>query len=179
LEFKRNTLLPRWLPHAQAYLEGERVYQNPVLVYCIIWLFDTGQFEMALRWTDIAIEQGQKTPENFKSELPTFVAHFILEWAETEAERGNSIAPYFQQVFEKIRDKWRVNERLAARYWRFAGVLLLRGDDGKPLASAINDPEILQQADQYLERAAWLHPKIQVKTLRQRIAARLRALQGT
>ncbi|HAH3030756.1 TPA: terminase, partial [Escherichia albertii] len=27
--------------------------------------------------------------------------------------------------------------------------------------------------------AAWLHPKIQVKTLRQRIAARLRALQGT
>ncbi|EEY6614521.1 terminase, partial [Escherichia coli] len=29
LEFKRNTLLPRWLPHAQAYLEGERVYQNP------------------------------------------------------------------------------------------------------------------------------------------------------
>ncbi|HCN4991292.1 TPA: terminase, partial [Escherichia coli] len=144
-----------------------------------IWLFDTGQFEMALRWADIAIEQGQKTPENFKSELPTFVAHFILEWAETEAERGNSIAPYFQQVFEKIRDKWRVNERLAARYWRFAGVLLLRGDDGKPLASAINDPERLQQADQCLEQAAWLHPKIQVKTLRQRIAARLRALQGT
>lgn len=178
-EFKRNTLLPRWLPHAQVYLEGERVYQNPILVYCIIWLFDTGQFEMALQWTDIAIEQGQKTPENFKSELPTFVAHFILEWAETEAERGNSIAPYFQQVFEKIRDKWRVNERLAARYWRFAGVLLLRGDDGKLQASAINDPERLQQADQYLERAAWLHPKIQVKTLRQRIAARLRALQGT
>ncbi|MCZ5375729.1 phage terminase small subunit [Escherichia coli] len=79
LELKRNTLLPRWLPHAQAYLEGERVYQNPILVYCIIWLFDTGQFELALRWTDIAIEQGQKTPENFKkSELPTFVAHFIL-----------------------------------------------------------------------------------------------------
>ena len=178
LEFKRNTLLPRWLPHAQAYLEGERVYQNPVLVYCIIWLFDTGQFEQALRWADIAIAQGQKTPENFKSELPTFVAHFILEWAETEAERGNSTAPYFQQVFEKIRDKWRVNERLAARYWRFAGVQLLRGDDGKPLASAINDPEILQQADQYLEQAMWLHPKIQVKTLRQRIAARLRALQG-
>ena len=82
-------------------------------------------------------------------------------------------------MFEKIRDKWRVNERLAARYWRFAGVLLLRGDDGKPLASAINDPERLQQADQCLEQAAWLHPKIQVKTLRQRIAARLRALQGT
>ena len=32
---------------------GERVYQNPILVYCIIWLFDTGQFEMALRWADI------------------------------------------------------------------------------------------------------------------------------
>ncbi|WP_332834360.1 hypothetical protein [Escherichia coli] len=52
---------------------------------------------------------------------------------------------------------------LAARYWRFAGILLLRGDDGKPQASAINDPERLQQADQCLERAAWLHPKIQVK----------------
>lgn len=177
LEFKRNTLLPRWLPHAQAYLDGERVYQNPVLVYCIIWLFDTEQFELALQWADIAIEQGQKTPDNFRSELPTFVAHTILEWAETEAERGHSIAPYFQQVFEKIRDTWRVNERLAARYWRFAGVQLLRSEDGKPQASAISDPERLMLADQLLAQAEWLHPKIQVKTLRQRIAARLRALQ--
>ncbi len=179
LEFKRNTLLPRWLPHAQAYLEGERVYQNPVLVYCIIWLLDTGQFEQALHWADIAIAQGQETPENFKSGLPALVAHTILEWAEAEAERGHSTEPYFRQVFEKVRDTWRVNERLAARYWRFAGIQLLRSDDGKPLASAISDPDILQQADHCLAQAAWLHPKIQVKTLRQRIAARLRALQGT
>ncbi|WP_254303679.1 phage terminase small subunit [Citrobacter sp. TSA-1] len=176
--FKRDVLLPRWLPHAQAYLDGDRVYQNPVLVYCIIWLFDTEQFEQALRWADIAIEQGQKTPENFRSELPTFVAHTILEWAKVEAERGHSIEPYFRQVFEKIRDTWRVNERLAAHYWRFAGVQLLRGEDGQPQASAISDPERLQQADHYLEQAAWLHPKVQVKTLRQRIAARLRALQN-
>ncbi|EOA2952921.1 TPA: phage terminase small subunit [Yersinia enterocolitica] len=176
--FKQEVLLPRWMPHAQAYLDGERVYQNPVLVYCIIWLLDTGQFELALQWADIAIAQGQKTPDGFKSELPSFVAHFILDWAETEAERGHSTEPYFSQLFEKVRDTWRLNERLTARYYRFAGLQLLRGEDGKALASAVNDPDKLMQADQLLERAEWLHPKIQVKTQRQRIAARLRALQA-
>lgn len=176
--FKREVLLPRWMPHAQAYLDGEREYQNPVLVYCIIWLLDTGQFELALQWADIAIAQGQKNPDGFKSELPSFVAHFILDWAETEAERGHSTEPYFSQLFEKVRDTWRLNERLTARYYRFAGLQLLRGEDGKTLASAVNDPDKLIQADQLLEQAEWLHPKIQVKTQRQRIAARLRALQA-
>ena len=103
----------------------------------------------------------------------------FLNGQKPKLNAGAVISPYFQQVFEKIRDKWRVNERLAARYWRFAGILLLRGDDGKPQASAINDPERLQQADQCLERAARLHQNSGENPGRQRIAARLRALQGT
>ncbi|HBA6939913.1 TPA: terminase [Escherichia coli] len=174
--FKRDTLLPRWLPHVRDYLDRGRVYQNPVFVYCVIWLFDTGQFEPALQWADIAVAQGQKTPERFRSGLPTFVAHFILEWAEGEAERGNGYEPYFSQVFDRIRHTWQVNERLTARYYRFAGLQLLRNGGDRPQASAVSDPEVLMQADELLASAEALHPRIQVKTHRQRIAMRLRAL---
>ena len=176
VEMKRTVLLPRWLPHAQAYLDKGRVYQNPVLVYCVIWLFDTGQFEHALQWADIAIAQGQRMPERFRSGLPTFVAHFILEWAEHEAERGNGSEPYFSQVFDRVRHTWQINERLTARYYRFAGLQLLRNGNDKPLASTISDQNILIKADELLATAEALHPKIQVKTHRQRIAMRLRAL---
>lgn len=177
VEMKRSELLPKWLPHARAYLEGERVYQNPILVYCIIWLLDTQQFGQALDWADIAIAQGQETPGNIKSKLPTFVASNILNWAEREAEAGHSVQPYFSQVFGKVAKTWQINERLAARYYKFAALLLLRSG-GSEQPSAISSVDLLEQADALLEKAALLHQKVQVKTLRQRIAMRLRALAG-
>ncbi|WP_230402493.1 phage terminase small subunit [Plesiomonas shigelloides] len=176
IEMKRTELLPKWLPHAQEYLEGNRVYQNPILVYCIIWLLDTQQFEQALNWTDIAIEQGQETPPNIKSKLPTFVASTVLEWAEREAEAGRSVHPYFDRVFDKVRNIWKINERLGARYYKFAGMSLLR-EGGSDQPSGIYSTVLLEEADALLEKAEQLHPKVQVKTMRQRIAMRLRALQ--
>ncbi|MGL4925627.1 MAG: phage terminase small subunit [Plesiomonas shigelloides] len=175
IAMKRDVLLPRWLPHAEHYLKGDRVYQNPILVYCIIWLLDTYQFERALQWADIAIEQGQSTPENFKSGLPTVIASNVFQWAELESEHGRSVQPYFSQVFERVAHRWKVHERLTAGYYKFAALLLLRGA-GSEQPSGVNCEETLLKADALLEKAESLHPKIQVKTLRRRIDMRLRAL---
>lgn len=173
---KRDELLPRWMPHAQTYLDGGRVYQNPVLVYCVIWLLDTWQFERALSWGEIAIQQGQQTPDNIKSGLPTFIASNILDWAERESEAGRSVRPWFWRLFRRVRRVWRINERLTARYYKFAALQHMR-DAGTEQPGGISSIRVLRLADALMARAEALHPKVQVKTQRSRIAMRLRALQ--
>lgn len=176
IDMKRDELLPRWEPVAREYVESGKAYANPILVYCIIWLIDVRRFDTALAWADLAIEQGQEMPPNIKSRMPAFIAASIYDWAEMEAEAGRTVEPYFQQVFDKVAHHWRLNERIAAKYYRFAAFWLLRDHDGKPRASSINDVSLLEKADRLLARASELHPKIQVKTMRERIAARIRAL---
>lgn len=176
VDMKRDELLPRWEPVAREYVESGKAYPNPILVYCIIWLIDVKRFDTALAWADLAIAQGQEMPPNIKSRMPAFIAASIYDWAETEAEAGRTVEPYFQQVFDKVAHHWRLNERIASKYYRFAALWLLRDHDGKPRASSITDVALLEKADALLARAAELHPKIQVKTMRERIAARIRAL---
>ncbi|EAA5991501.1 terminase [Salmonella enterica] len=176
IDMKSNDLLPKWEPVAREYVESGKAYPNPILVYCIIWLIDVRRFDTALAWADLAIEQGQEMPPNIKSRMPAFIAASIYDWAEMEAEAGRTVEPYFQQVFDRVARHWRLHERIASKYYRFAALWLLRDHDGKPRASSITDVALLEKADRLLAKAAELHPKIQVKTMRQRIAARIRAL---
>lgn len=176
IDMKRDELLPRWEPVAREYVESGKAYPNPILVYCIIWLIDVKWFDTALAWADLAIEQGQEMPPNIKSKMPAFIAASIYDWAEMEAEAGRTVEPYFQQVFDRVAHHWRLHERIASKYYRFAALWLLRDEDGKPRASSITDVALLEKADRLLAKASELHPKIQVKTMRQRIAARIRAL---
>ncbi|EPN2803316.1 phage terminase small subunit [Serratia marcescens] len=176
IDMKRNELLPRWLPTVEAYLAGDKRYMNPVLVYCVIWLFDTGEMERALDWADIAISESQDMPENFKSTMPAFVADTVLAWATDEAAAGHSIEPYFSRTFKNIRDKWRLHEDINAKWFKFAGLYLLRDENGAPRATAVEDVSVLEQADALLAQAEKYNKNAGVKTIRTKIAARINGL---
>ncbi|EFD0291023.1 phage terminase small subunit [Escherichia coli] len=176
IAMKRDELLPKWMPWAEQYLESGDVFNNPVFSYCVIWLFDTGELGQALEWAEIAIEQGQETPGNIRSDLAHFVADNMLEWAETEADNGRSVEPYFSAVSGRVLEHWKVNEFVRAKYLRFAGLQLLRDEDGMPSITAISDVEKLKEADALLAKATEVNPRIQVTTLRNKIAQRLRKL---
>lgn len=176
VEEKRNVLLPRWQPYAQSYVEQGEVYRNPIFSYCIVWLFDVGDFDLAIKWAIIAIQQNQPTPENIKRYFPAFVADQIYEWAEQQAYQGNTIEPYFSMIFNKIVNEWRVHEEIKSKWYKFAGLFVLRDENGKPRATAIDDIEVLEKADQLLAQAEALHVHAQVKTMRASIASRIRAL---
>ena len=60
----------------------------------------------------------------------------------------------------------------------FAGLALLRAANGDITPSHIGDLERLNEADRLLEKAASLHRHAQVKTVRNKIAMRLRALEA-
>lgn len=175
-EMKKSQLLPKWLPVAEQYLADGKVFKNEIFAWCIIWLFDVGMYDQALAWTDIAIAQGQDTPDNIQRDFATFAADEILEWAEKTIPSGQAIEPYFSSVFEKVTTQWKLNEQLTAKYYKFAGLLLLRINNGKPDATKIENKELLLEADNLLAMAEQLYQKVQVKTMRENIAARIRKL---
>lgn len=176
VEYKRDVLLPRWVPTVEAYLESGQVYANPVFAWCVIWLFDVGYLDKALDWADIAISQQQETPDRLRSNFPTFVADTMLVWAQEAAGRGESIEPYFSRTFEQVANRWRLHEQVTAKWFKFAGQELLRNDDGQKTAAGVDDIETLEKADQLLAIAEKHYSKIGVRTARQTIAARIRKL---
>ncbi|WP_335900138.1 phage terminase small subunit [Shewanella algae] len=180
---KRDKLLPKWLPVVDDYLSkitnGEtQPYDHPVFAHCTVWLFDVGDYDSALRFAFRAIELGQPTPERIKRTWPTFVAGTVLDWAQIQAENGHSLEPYFSQVFAKVKSEWRLPEPVTALYYKHAGLALIRGTDGTVKPSTVGDAAQLEQADQLLEQAALIYRNAQVKTIRNQIAMRLRALEA-
>lgn len=178
VEMKRDVLLPKWLPTVESYLELGKVYANPVFAYCVIWLFDVGQYDQALDWAEIAIEQEQATPENIRSRFPAFVADQMLDWAEQASQAGEDLEPYFSRTFENVTQRWRLHEEITAKWFKFAGLLMLRDENGQARAAAVDSVETLSNADRLLAAAEAKYHKAGVGTMRKTIAARIRHLQG-
>jgi len=173
-------LLPKWLPIVTDYLASankDNAYDHPIFAYCTVWLFDVGNYDRALECAFKAIDLGQSTPPAVRRKWPGFIADTIFDWAEEQAEFGNSTEPYFSLVFKKVRHDWKLPEPVTAKYYKFAGLALLRSDTGEVKPSAIGSVQRLQQADEYLAKAASLHKYAQVKTVRNRIEMRIRALE--
>ncbi|ECF8073707.1 terminase [Salmonella enterica] len=176
---KRETLLPRWTPTIEAWLQNGEVYKYTPFVWCIVWLFDTGEMDKALDWADIAIKQNQPMPPRFDRDLPTFVVDEVMQWAQIQFDEGLSVEPYFSRVLGHIGEDWTLHEDLVAKWYKFAGLNLLRDSDGKPTSPAtLRDVKRLRAADEWMARAQSATPKAGVRAIRNKIAARLRALHA-
>lgn len=150
---KRDELLPKYLEYVQRYRDSGLNYANPVLMYVLVWLFDTVQFEQGLELATFAMEQGQKLPEGFDRNIQTFVADEVIEWAEAEHKAGRSPEPYVSNLLPLV-DEWKLFERIPARYRKLLGVLAMEREEW---AVAI----------EYFQQAETLYPEIRVKTRRE------------
>lgn len=175
VEHKREVLVPKYKPAIQEYLESGERFDNPLLAMMVVWLFDIEDLETAIEWCDQAIDNELETP--FKRDFATFCADAVLKWAEKMAAQGHAIEPFFSQVFTKVREEWRINEQLTAKWYKFAGQLLLRDENGKPLASSVGDIETLEKAKALLTEAENQNPKVGVSTQLDKIDQRIRALK--
>ncbi|PWF53614.1 terminase [[Kluyvera] intestini] len=173
---KRDVLLPKWMPTVEAYLESGSVFVHPVFAWCVVWLFDVGDLDKGLALADIAIAQHQPTPDGFRSTFPAFVADTVMAWADSTTAAGESIEPYFSRTFENVTTRWRLHEEITAKWYKFAGLQLLRDDNGQPRATAVEDAETLEKAAVLLATAEKLYKRVGVGTMRNQIAARLRNL---
>lgn len=180
VKHKREVLVPKYKPYVQAYLESGESFEHPVFTNMVVWLFDVKELDTAIEWCMKAIERDLPTPENFRRDWPTFCADEVLAWAEKESERGHSIEPYFSQVFEKVDKEWRLHEKVHAKWYKFAGLYLIRNEEGQPQATAIGNVETLEKALALLQHAHDKHSKVGVGTQIKKIEARIRAInEGT
>lgn len=177
-------LLPKWLPIVEAYLTERKekahektVSDHPIFAYCTVWLFDSGDFARGLEFAFAAIEYNQPMAGEIRRKWPGFIADTVYEWAEIQAEHGRSIEPYFGAVFKHVVSDWKLPEVVTAKFYKFAGLALLRTKNGEVKPSHVGDIERLKQADQLLEKAASLHRHAQVKTVRNKIEMRIRAIE--
>jgi hypothetical protein len=177
VKHKRDVLMPKYRPAVEEYLASEERFDNPLFAQMVIWLFDIEDLETAIDWCDKAIETGLDTPGRFKRDFATFCADEVLKWCERMAAQGHAIEPFFSKVFTKVCDEWRINEQLTSKWYKFSGLLLLRDDDGKPLASSVGNVETLEKAKSLLLEAENQSAKAQVKTHIEKIDQRIRALQ--
>ena len=133
-QLKRDELLPKYLAYVQRYRDSGLSYPNPVLVYVLIWLFDTAQFVQGLELADFAMSQGQALPARFNRDIPTFVADEVIEWAEAEYKAGRSPEPYVSDLVPRVDGEWKLFERIPARYHKQLGIMAM---DRKEWATAI------------------------------------------
>ena len=159
-QLKRDELLPKYQEYVQRYRDSGLSFPNSVLVYVLIWLFDTTQFEKGLELADFAMSQGQVLPERFNRDIPTFVADEVIEWAEAEFKAGRSPEPYVSNLLPRVDGEWNLFERIPARYHKQLGILAM---DRKEWALAVT----------HFERAEALYDGIGVGT---RLAGARKAL---
>lgn len=175
-QYKRDHFLKKWLPFVEQHFEKGATYQNDVIGYCLIYLFDVGQYSQALSLADRAIANGQRLPERFKSTIPTFVADQIFQWTEKTSAIGQSVEPYFSQVLDKVATQWQLHEIITAKWLKQAAMLLIRNADGKAHAASYNEPERLWLAIQLCRRAYQLNHKAGIKNIVERCTMRLSKL---
>ncbi|WGE32546.1 terminase endonuclease subunit [Actinobacillus genomosp. 2] len=178
-EEKRSKFLPHWLPFVEDYFKKGEIYQNDIVGYCIVYLFDVGNFDSALSLAEKAIKQGQSLPDGFASTLPHFVADQIYKWTDKTATAGQSVEPYFTQTLQNVAMSWQLHEMVTAKWFKLAAALLLRNELGRVHAASVSDPMRLILAIQLCVRAFQLHHKVGVKNMVERCVMRLNALQQT
>ncbi|MFA9499909.1 phage terminase small subunit [Mannheimia sp. E30BD] len=174
-EYKRDIFLPKWLPYAEDYFNKGVKYQNNVVGYCVIYLFDVGDLTQGINLALKAIADGQKLPQHVKRTIPAFVADQIFDWTEHKIRTGNSVQPFFNQIFQNVATEWQLMEIISAKWFKLAAQLLILSD-GKAHAAKFDDPERLMLALDLLKHAYTLNHKVQVMSLIERCEMRLKRL---
>ncbi len=122
---RKKRLLAQYLPMVEAFLAGPENYQNPVLMWCLIWSCDIGDLAGAQRLADAAIERNQAMPhppfgKDYTVKL--FWADSVLTWATLEFAAGRSVNPYFPDMFGRVME-WPVHDVIKAKYYKLAALI--------------------------------------------------------
>ena len=120
---KRDELIPKYYPQAQDYMDQGDGYKNLILVEVVIMMLDVGQIPESMNLALCAAEQKQPMPDRFKkTNLHTFIADSVLNWANIQIAKGQTHDPEFSEVFDIMReDGWKVPRELIAKYHKLAG----------------------------------------------------------
>lgn len=180
-EYKRLYFLPKFLPLVEEYFVKNEHYQNDLVGYCVVFLFDVGDFNQAITLTDRAIGDQQKMPATILRSFAHFAADQLFDFTERAINSGQSAEPYFSQILDKITmSDWLVSEMVMAKWYKLLAKLLLlaRELNGKVKTALVNEPRRLELAILAAASANQYNHKIGVNNLIERCFMRLSALSN-
>lgn len=134
---KRGQYLPQFEDFIDDYLSGTDVFENPVLVWFTLWLFDVRDIGRALAYADICIAQGQPMPDGWRRNMQTHAADEVLDWVNETLmdDSGAEVNPHFQTVRDRVLSgEWNVHEAVQVKYAKMAAHLL---DEAGDIAGAV------------------------------------------
>lgn len=161
--YKRKAALPEILPFVQAYQDKGETYPNMVAVQAMVWLFDVGDIEEALKLgLYLAKTKAQTMPKRFDRDLPTFLCDAVYDWAKAQLEAENPASPYLQELLAGIEDgQWDLHPAVHSKLLAMAAKHADRESDW-------------QACFNYCEKAQRVNPKgAGVKTLKEKAKAEL------
>ncbi len=77
----KATLLPDYLPWIEGTLASDSGRQDDVLMTVFVWAIDIGEFKLAVRIANYAIQHGMTMPDQYKRDVPCVLAEDIAEAA--------------------------------------------------------------------------------------------------
>lgn len=107
--------------HIQRVLAGQGPPgEDPVLVRCMIWLFNLAEIEPAMQLARSVIQRGLAMPDEFKASAKIFVCREIAYWALAEQKANRSPQPYLDEVYQQSR-QWDKPDQVEARLLKAKG----------------------------------------------------------
>jgi hypothetical protein len=76
---KKKELLPEFDAYIDGVLEGKKGTQDEVLMNCMIWHFDTGNFQRGMDIASYALAHGLTTPDQYQRDTAAIVAEEMAE----------------------------------------------------------------------------------------------------
>ena len=175
-EVKRR-VLPEFAPWIQGALEAGRGGQDDVLMTCMVWSIDIGDYPAALEIAAYALQHKLTLPDQYKRDVATLVAEEIAERSMTPQALGNGpdIASLDRALLltsesdmpDEVRAK--LHKALGQAHQALSGI----GGDGTP------DKDAAQNALAHFKRALELHDRVGVKKEIERLERALKPAAET
>lgn len=145
-----------------------------IKVLLMVWLFDIGDIGKALEIGQEAVDKSYETPEFIKSSMPEFIADTVYKWSEKQFKAGHSTAPYFDQVFKLVTEKFNTYEVVTSKYYKLAGLMALGKHNAQP--RHVSEPDNLKKALAMFIKADEIYDRAGVGTRIAEIKKRLALL---
>lgn len=166
----------RVLPQFQAWIDGilaaGKPGQDDVLMTCMVWQIDVGDYDTALKSAAHALAHGLTLPDQYKRDVPTLVAEEIAEQslAALASSRQASLPSLAEAA--RLTAGRDMPDEVRAKLHKALGLGHLAMAD---LDSAAPSRLDMEQAAHHLQRAMQLHPRIGVKKELERLQRALKA----
>jgi hypothetical protein len=129
--YKQRHALPEIERFVEGYVQSGAHYQNSVAVMAVVWRFDIGDIEGALKLGLYLVDQGcQRMSAKFGRDLPTFICDCVYDWANEQLKANAPAAPYLGQLLGEIQgNSWQLHPAVHSKLLAMAAKHALRDTD--------------------------------------------------